>query len=162
MRKILLLLCVSAISFPSLAQEKGENAVQRFGNSLSQWCKDGSFDERSKAISECAGEDGKECRVCDSLMMRFARIQELPSIDNYMLSSYMTGFQAAMRSPQGISVIITDVEPVPPGKLKFDKTSMSDEKRNSLYYISCNVRVSGLINQNCQNLFYVRKGSQTI
>lgn len=162
MRKILLLTCVCAFFSPSFAQEKGKNAVQRFGNSLSQWCKDGSFDERSKAISECAGKDGKECLVYDSLMMRFARIQELPSIEKYQLPSYMTGFQAAMRSSKGISVKITDVEPVPADKLKFDRASMSDEKRNSLYYISCNVSVSGLINQNYQNLFYIRKGSGQI
>lgn len=162
MRKILLLTCVCALSFPALAQEKAKNAVQRFGNSLSQWCKDGSFDERAKAVSECAGKDGKECRVNDSLMMRFARIQELPSIEKYLLPSYMTGFQAAMRSSKGINVGITDIKLVPPDKLKFDRASMSDENRNSLYYISCNMSVSGLINQNYQNLFCVRKGSWQI
>lgn len=162
MRKFLLLTCVCALSFPSLAQEKGRNAVLRFGNSLSQWCKNGSFNERLKAISECAGKDGKECLVYDSLMMKFAEIQELPAIEKYQLPSYMTGFQAAMRSSRGINVSITNIEPVSPDKLKFDRASMTDEKRNSLYYISCNVNVSGLINQNYQNLFCIRKGSGQI
>ena len=162
MKKICLLLLINIMAIPSFAQGKGEKTVKRFGNSLSEWCVNGSFDERAKAVRECAGKDGKECLVYDSLMMRFAKIQELPLIEKYQLSSYMTGFQAAMRSPRGISVSITNVEAISPDKLKFDQASMSDEKRKSLDFITCDVSVSGLINQNCRNLFFIRKGSGQI
>lgn len=161
MKKILLLLLISAWTSASFAQDKGQRAVERFGNSLNEWCKHGLFDEREKAVNECAGKDGKECLVYDSLMLRFAKMLHFPSTEKYQLPSYMTGF-ATLRNADGIRVSISNIRQIPFDRMKFDRSSMSDEKRKSLYYVSCNINVSGSMSCDFEDLFCIRKGSGQI
>lgn len=151
MKKFLLFLCLVLISAVSFAQSKGTEAVKRFGYNLSKWCEEKEFDYRADAIKECAGKNGKECLVYDALMTYFARMQNLPQSDKYMLNSYMTGFQAAMRKGK-INVQISDIRPE--YNVKFENPSDNDEK---FFFVSCNVKVSGAIDYNSRDIFYIRK-----
>lgn len=146
------------------AQGDGTEAVRKFGSILREWSKSNEYELLEDAAKVCAGEEGvrgRGCLVFDSLMIEFERQKNRPiDIRSYRIPHYLQGFQSAMDLGDGISVQILDIKPA--SNVVFDEESMNDEKRNSLYYVWCNVKVSGSMNYNSKDLFCVRKGSGLI
>ncbi len=158
-KKVLFLLMALTCSVSSMAQNKGVNAVKQFGKNLSEWCRSDDYRLNLATIKLCAG-DGWDCLVYDDLMYEFARTQHQEVMKEYRANSYVQGFQTEIDKGQGISVKITNIRPAT--NIHFDEESLADEKRNSLYYISCDVIVSGSMNYTSKDLFCVRKGSGLI
>lgn len=156
-KKVLFLFAVLTFSVNIMAQNKGVNAVRKFGKDLSEWCR--TDDYRLSPIKLCAG-DGWDCLVYNDLMFEFARTQHQEVMKEYRANSYIQGFQTEIDKEQGISVKISNIKPAT--NIQFDEQSLADDKRNSLYYITCDVIVSGSLNYTSSDLFCVRKGSGLI
>lgn len=142
------------------AQNTGETSVKNFGNNLSRWCLENDIDYRNAAAKECAGDDGDDCVVYDSLMMEFERRGNRELLKKYRLSRYFSGFQSAISQGSGINVSIKNIRPLT--NFRFDNTSLGDNKRNSFYFVSGDVNVSGSMNYISRDVFYIRKGSGRI
>jgi hypothetical protein len=153
---LLALLYANAI----IAQNRATEAVTKFGNNISNWCQYTKTEYKKAAISNCAGSNGMECLVYDALMLEFERRKNREPVDDYLLSDYMLGFESAMYEGSGIRVTISNIKEET--NVRFDNASMSDEKRHSLYYVSCDVNVSGAMNFTSKDLFCIRKGSGLI
>lgn len=154
MRKFQLLLLIFPFTFGAFAQNKGVEVVERFGYNLSRWCDGKNTDYRKRFTEECAGKDGNACLVYDSLMNQFVQNKWVPKAgyrNDYYLASYLSGFQTAMRKGD-IKVQITDVKSEE--DVDFDNPS---EKDNRFFFVSCNVKISGAMNYESKDLFYIRK-----
>ena len=160
MKKLFLLALCCMISICVGAQNKGETSVKKFGNNLSKWCQENDISYRKAAAKECAGDEGDECVVYDSLMMEFERRGNRDLMKRYYLARYFSGFQFAISQGNGINVSITNISPLT--NFRFDNASLSDDKRNSFYFVSGDVKVSGSMNYTSHDLFYIRKGSGRI
>lgn len=157
MKKMLLIALCCMISRCVGAQNKGELSVINFGNNLSKWCQKNDIAYRKAAAKECAGEDGDECVVYDSLMMEFERRGNRELIKRYYLNRYFSGFQSANSQGNYINVSITNIRPLT--NFRFDNASLGDDKRNSFYFITGDVEVSGSMDYISRDLFFIRKGS---
>lgn len=142
-----------------IAQKKGVDAVEQFGKNLSEWCRSDHNRFKLEAIKLCAG-DGWDCLVYDDLMFEFVRTQHQEVLKEYWANSYVQGFQTEMDNGKGIAVKISNVRPAT--DIQFDEESLTDEKRKDLYYIWCDIIVSGSMNYTSKDLFCVRKGSGLI
>lgn len=151
---------VSLLSLSCHAQDKGTNAVKRFGNILKEWSQRNDYVFLKTVQNECAGNEGAACRVSDSLMHEFQRKAQLPLEREYFLTQYIAGFHKEMRRSNGINVQITNIRPAT--NIVFDNESMMDEKRNSLYFVSCDINITGSMTFTSNDLFLVRKGSGKI
>ena len=160
MKKLFLIALCSMISICIGAQNKGANSVRNFGSNLSKWCQENDIDYRKAAAKECAGDDGDDCVVYDSLMMEFERRGNRELMKRYYLARYFSGFQSAISQGNGINVSITNIRPLT--NFRFDNTSLGDNKRNSFYFVTGDVKVSGSMNYISNDLFYIRKGSGRI
>lgn len=98
--------------------------------------------------------------VYDALMAEFARRQSWSPDQIFTLPSYMSGFQVAMSNGKQIDVTISNIRPVT--NLQFDKASKYDNKKNSLYFVSGDILVTGDMNFSSKDLFCIRKGSGKI
>lgn len=164
------MLIVFSYSLASMAQDKGVNAVKQLGNIMSNWCRENDMKLLNDAAKLCpsnSGEPGKDCTVSDSLMYEFIRRsgeELLNKYSNYSFRDYMDGFQyemdKAVTRDTEFKVRISNIRPA--SNIQFDNESMTDEKRFSLYYILCDVEVSGSMNYKSKDLFCVRKGSGLI
>ena len=161
MRKIIVfVLLVSLLSLSSQAQDKGTNAVRKFGDILNEWSYRGGYTLLKSVQNVCAGDEGNECRVSDPLILEFERQAQRPLELDYFLANYIADFHEAMRRGNGIKVKISNIQPVT--NVVFDSESMMDEKRKSLYYVSCDINVTGSMNFTSKDLFFIRKGSGKI
>lgn len=153
MRKLQLVLLILPFTFGAFAQNKGVEVVEQFGHNLSRWCDWKNTDYLKKATEKCAGEDGKACLVYDSLMNKFVQNKWVNKAGDwyYMLDSYLRGFRAAMKKGD-IKVQITDVKSEE--YVEFDNPS---DKDNRFFFVSCNVKISGAMNYDSRDLFYIRK-----
>lgn len=159
MRKdLFIILIASFFSHACIAQNRGTEAVSKFGDNISNWCRYTKDEYKKAAIDVSAGERG--CLVYDSLMLEFERRKNREILKNYRLSDYLLAFEQAIYEGTGINVVISNIKEET--NVKFDNASMLDEKRNSLYYVSCNVNVSGVVNFTSKDLFCIRKGSGLI
>ena len=160
MKKLILIALCCMISISVGAQNKGETSVMNFGSNLSKWCKENDIVYRKAAAKECAGDDGNDCVVYDSLMMEFERRGKRDLMKRYYLNRYFSGFQSAISQGNGINVSITNIRPLT--NFRFDNASLGDNKRYSFYYVTGDVIVSGSMNYTSRDLFYIRKGSGRI
>lgn len=161
MRKgLFLVLIASSYTLLGVAQNRAAEVVSRFGRNLGYWCQYTNTDYKKEAIKVCAGDNGIECLVYDALMMEFERRKNRELDVDYLLPSYMSGFETAMYEGNGIRVSISNIREET--NVRFDNASMNDEKRHSLYYVSCDVNVTGAVNFTSKDLFCIRKGSGLI
>ena len=160
LKKFFFMLIALQCSIAGVAQNKGVNAVKQFGETLNEWCRSNDYRFNLAALKCCAGDNGWDCRVSDNLMFEFARVQHTEILKEYYVQSYMQGFQTEMDKGEGIKVKITNIRPAT--NVQFDDESLTDDKRNSFYYIICDVIVSGSMDYTSEDLFYVRKGSGLI
>lgn len=151
MKKLILIALCSMITIYAGAQSKGETTVEKFGKNLTRWCQKNDITYRKAAAKECAGEEGGDCVVYDSLMMVFERRGNRELIKRYYLPRYFSGFQSAITQGNGINVSITNIHPV---EYKTDNPS--------LYLVYGDVKVSGVINYTSSDWFYLRRGSNRI
>lgn len=159
MRKVVLAFSLALFfSHASVAQNRATEAVAKFGNNISNWCRYTKTEYKKAAISVSAGD--RECLVYDALMLEFERRKNRELLENYRLSDYLLAFEKAMYEDAGISVTISNIKEET--NVRFDNASMSDEKRHSLYYVSCDVNVSGVMNFTSKDIFCIRKGSGLI
>ena len=159
------MLIVFSYSLASVAQDRGVNTVKKFGNIMSNWCRDSEHDiellnDAAKLCPSSNTEPGRDCLVSDSLMFEFVRRSGRRPGNDYRIPHYMQGFQTEMDKGSGIIVRLTNIKPAT--NIQFDEESMTDEKRKSLYYIMCDVIVSGSMNYTSKDIFCVRKGSGLI
>lgn len=129
-------------------QTEAEKVVEQFGTFLRLWIETEEFGYRERCIELCAGHDGRECLVNDSLMLKFANMMELPISDTYQLPSYITGFQSAMIQGLINSMQISEIRLV--------------DMTNKHYIVSCNLVVSGKTTFVSRDLFYVRRNTNKI
>ena len=160
MKKFFFIALYCMISICVGAQNKGETSVKNFGGNLSKWCQENDISYRKAAAKECAGDEGDECVVYDSLMMEFERRGNRDLMNRYYLARYFSGFQSAISRGNGINVSITNINPLK--NFRFDNASLRDDKRNSFYFVSGDIKVSGSMNYISRDLFYIRKGSGRI
>lgn len=159
-KKSILFTLVSLLSLSCYAQDKGTNAVRKFGNILNEWSQRGGYTFLKSVQNVCAGDEGNECRVSDPLILEFERQAQRPLEPEYFLANYIADFHEAMRRGNGIKVQISNIKEAT--NIVFDNESMTDEKRKSLYYVSCDINVSGAMNFTSNDLFFIRKGSGKI
>ena len=119
-----------------------ERIVSRFGKLLNLWCSTRDFCYREKIVGLFAGIDGKECLVSDSLMRIFAERRDLPQLQSYMLSSYLNGFDTAMREGE-IRAYLSEIKQV--------------EVNDRFYVVSCTIKILGSTSFESKDLFYIRK-----
>ena len=117
-----------------------EKTVRRFWDNIRLWCETQDSDYRGKAIKEC---DKREFRVCDSLMIQFASQSGLPNADSYMLESYLRIFQSAIREG-AVDIAIVDIKEI--------------ENTKDYSIISCTLHLTGAINTEVRDLFYIKNG----
>lgn len=160
MKRVLLFVLTMFPSIASFAQSRAAEVVSQFGNNISKWCQYANNDYKIAAIRDCAGHNGYECLVYDALMKEFELRKNRVPDDDYLLSDYLLGFESTMYEANGIRVIITNIKEET--EVKFDNESLTDEKRKSLYYVSCDVIVSGAFNFTSRDVFCIRKGSGLI
>lgn len=158
-KKSFFVLLVSLLSLSCYAQDKGTNAVRKFGDILNEWSYRGGYTLLKSVQNVCAGDEGNECRVSDALILEFERQAQRPLELEYFLANYIADFHEAMRRGNGIKVQISNIKPA---NVVFDNESMMDEKRKSLYYVSCDIKVTGSMNFTSNDLFLIRKGSGKI
>lgn len=158
-KKSIFVLLVSLLSLSCYAQDKGTNAVRKFGDILNEWSYRGGYTLLKSVQNVCAGDEGNECRVSDPLILEFERQAQRPLELEYFLANYIADFHEAMRRGDGIKVQISNIKPA---NVVFDNESMMDEKRKSLYYVSCDIKVTGSMNFTSNDLFLIRKGSGKI
>lgn len=158
-KKSIFVLLVSLLSLSCYAQDKGTNAVRKFGDILNEWSYRGGYTLLKSVQNVCAGDEGNECRVSDPLILEFERLAQRPLELDYFLANYIADFHEAMRRGDGIKVQISNIKPA---NVVFDNESMMDEKRKSLYYVSCDIKVTGSMNFTSNDLFLIRKGSGKI
>ncbi len=158
-KKSIFVLLVSLLSLSCYAQDKGTNAVRKFGDILNEWSYRGGYTLLKSVQNVCAGDEGNECRVSDPLILEFERQAQRPLELEYFLANYINDFHEAMRRGDGIKVQISNIKPA---NVVFDNESMMDEKRKSLYYVSCDIKVTGSMNFTSNDLFLIRKGSGKI
>ena len=158
-KKSIFVFLVSLLSLSCYAQDKGTNAVRKFGDILNEWSYRGGYTLLKSVQNVCAGDEGNECRVSDPLILEFERLAQRPLELDYFLANYIADFHEAMRRGDGIKVQISNIKPA---NVVFDNESMMDEKRKSLYYVSCDIKVTGSMNFTSNDLFLIRKGSGKI
>ena len=158
-KKSIFVLLVSLLSLSCYAQDKGTNAVRKFGDILNEWSYRGGYTLLKSVQNVCAGDEGNECRVSDPLILEFERLAQRPLELDYFLANYIADFHEAMRRGDGIKVQISNIKPA---NVVFDNESMMDEKRKSLYYVSCDIKVTGSMNFTSNDLFLIRKGSKKL
>ena len=159
-KKSVFVLLVSLLSLSCHAQDKGTDAVRKFGDILNEWSYRRGYTLLKSVQNVCAGDEGNECRVSDPLILEFERQAQRPLELDYFLANYIADFHEAMRRGNGIKVQISNIKPVT--NIVFDSESMMDEKRKSLYYVSCDINVTGSMNFTSNDLFFIRKGSGKI
>lgn len=156
MKKVLLFLLTFSSSLVCLAQGRPAEVVSDFGDNIRIWCQYSNDAYKARAINNCA----LGCLVYDALMKEFERRKNRVPDEDYLLSDYLLGFESAMYEANGITVSISNIREET--NVKFDNVSMSDEKRKSLHYVSCDINVSGAINFTSRDVFCIRKGSGLI
>ena len=130
-----------------VSHSEDEEIVCRFGNLLQLWCETKDLYYREKMIELCAGKEGKECLVNDSLMNHFAGLLGLPLVQSYTLRSYLVGFQNIMHEGK-IKVSISDIKQV--------------DNNGKFYVVSCTIKINSPKSFESKDLFYIRKKSLEI
>lgn len=118
-----------------------EKVVCRFGSLLKLWLETEDVYYRELIPELFAGKEGKDCRVCDSLMTRFALLN-YPLSNSYTLSSYLNGFWK-IKEEGKINVSVSDIKQV--------------ELNDKFHVVSCTIKVDGVMSFESKDLFYIRK-----
>lgn len=109
-------------------------------DNLSLYSKTSDIEKITKAEEEC---HPSACRVRDILMIQYAKQENYPLSQSYMLDSYLIMFENAVaNSPVEIS--IGDIEEI--------------YNQENLCIVSCHIKITGTINAEFTDLFHVKKG----
>lgn len=165
MRKIAISIICMFCGLAASGQSVEEGVVRQFGNNLRDWCKTENFDYRERAQKLCLDR----CRVIDEIMKHFVSESpdpELRKLKDYKIESYLNGFQKLM-DRGAISINITNIKLIERNEGSYKATgsySLSKQEKLAKNYVifSCNVVVSGVINHNIQDTYYVEKGRGAI
>lgn len=152
--KIILSICCLLLGVSAFAQKLEERVVQQFGSSLQGWCSTKDTDYRMRAQLLCT----EACRVEDKIMHDFTSQNNL-NLRNFVIQSYLNGFEMALDNGN-ISIELRNIESVSPTKWAIDKSSTREKEKFTENYaiFKCNVIVSGVLNYDIQDTYYVSKG----
>ncbi len=131
-----------------------ENIVRQFGYNLRDWCSTKDTDYRMRAQMLCT----EACRVEDKIMRDFTSTSNL-NIRNFVIQSYLNGFEAALDNGS-ITIEMKEIESISPIEWALDKsTAQKKEKLTEDYAIfKCNIVVNGILNYDINDTYYVSKG----
>lgn len=154
MKKLYLLLFALCHIAASYAQYEDMGTVQLFGEHLQQWCSTNNIIYRSKIQDICLSG----CRVKDNIMMDFARNSGL-NINDYVVPNYLNGFESAMEKGT-VNVNVSNIRIITSDLQSYStKNSVQEKKRaKEIITIACDIKISGVLEYNIKDLFYVKKG----
>lgn len=159
MNRTLLFIILLAGYVEAFCITDSEMIVQRFGNSMTQWCSTKNVDYRKAALQNCHTKDGnpkKECMVIDYLMKVEAQKRSL-SNKHYVIKNYLNVFQDAFKlgnvSFQMYNIKETSYESIQITNYSSKNASLA----KSCTYVACDIDVSGVLNYNLKNLFIISK-----
>lgn len=137
-------------------QTGAEDIVYNFGNNLKTWCTTQNVIYRSKAQAQCTSA----CRVKDKIIEDYA-IRKGLDIKNYVISSYLNCFEAAMTKGT-INIVFSNVKTVSKNNTVVSSYSGShtgaEKQMSEFEFISSEINVSGVLNYNIKNLYYISNG----
>lgn len=125
----------------------GESVVGRFCNVLKLWWETGDRDYQKKASKECAGKNGKKCEISDRLSLQLAKNNILPQDSSYNLRIFWKGLET-IRKKKEVKLDFSNIK----------QTGSCDE----FDVISCSICLSGGMDLQSEDIFYVRKKDSKI
>lgn len=149
MRRIVLIYFILCSLF-SVGQTYQERPVINFGNNLGKWLETNDIDYRFSAEAQC----DKGCRVDDKIMNDFARSSDV-LIKNYVVSTYMNGFQTSL-DRGNLTFRLLNVKTLNPSEITLVNGKKYDKVSEQITAVVGHVMVSGSINYDIENLFLVR------
>lgn len=153
MRKLYLLFLVF-IHVTAYGQYGDMEAVRQFSENLQLWCSTSNIKYRPKIQDKCLDD----CRVINDIMVDFARSNGL-SIKDYVVPNYLNGFQKAM--DKGTVVVnVSNVRIITSDQQSYTYGSVKKDQKLAKGYttIACDIKVSGVLNYDIKDLFYLQKG----
>lgn len=139
-------------------QSVEENVVRQFVNNLRDWCSTNDTDYRRRAQNQCTDA----CRVKDKIMEDFATNSGLEMKD-YVVPNYLNGFENALAEGT-ISIHASNVRTISFFEqsygMSYNSSFVNEERKNSKNFVTvaCDILISGVINYNIKDLFYIKKG----
>ncbi len=158
MRKTILYFYVAFLSFaviPAIAQDYSSNQVSQFANCLSKWTATHRAEYRFEAEDLCNGS--KKAIVNDefSHILRRKTNPNAPLQKSYELQTYLNNIEKQVNQGN-INITYRDIKNVAKNEITFEsKISEKDLKLTEFY--TCKIRVTGTIQHESNELFYVYK-----
>ncbi|MBQ3691009.1 MAG: WG repeat-containing protein [Bacteroidales bacterium] len=149
MKKLLALFIAICASLCANANPNADavDVVRRFGNELSQWCRDGKSASHLDAIeSLTSGEDN--CYISDKFTEYFQYDES--GDGSKLLSSFLTAFKKNIK--KGMYFSLSNI------RIATDYDDVKGKKDTPPVYVQADVEYSGSLNLKSTNIFYVRKG----
>jgi hypothetical protein len=139
----LLIILVLTLTSVVAAETSPESVVALFGKEMSEWCKTGDISHRENIEALCDGV--KKCRVEDKIHADYQSTKGLTGYETFVLDSYLNMFQTFMSDKISFSISNIQIE---------EQDEMSEGQK--LSFITANIKLSGIVNQEVKDLFLVR------
>lgn len=139
------------------AQSTPDKIVNRFGDSLTEWCKT-KDDHTYRTQLNTLVQGAVSCRVDDGIMKLFVEADETGFLSpgTADIDSYLNGFAHAIsdnvKYKHDLAVWRTDMK---------EPTAFNDKSEAPLNFVSMYINVDGAINYSGTDLFFVRGGQIT-
>ncbi len=150
MLKRTILLSIIALGWTACVSAQDTYVVRQFGNILSNWASNqNTFSALESLENLCCKKPA--IRIGDNIMASLASKNGLASSKDYTWDNYITCMQKEI--DKGITVSMSDVEPVPTNLIPSDY-----QGRKELRFVSGRIKLSGASNYDGNDLFVLVNG----
>lgn len=151
MTKRIILLVLLGCFVLGIHAQKNEFAVRSFGANMQSWGQTSKLEYQKNLQKLCDG--AKSVRVCDEIVESLApKNGYIGNGGSYFLETYLNCLIKEIK--KGIHIQYSNFKTV-----NVDETTVYDTR--GLELIACNIVISGAVNYNVKDLFYVRNGKIT-
>lgn len=148
MTKRLMIILLLGFFALGIQAQKGEYAVRNFGANMQSWGQTSKLEYQKKLQKLCDG--AKSVRVCDEIVESLApKNGYAVNGSSYFLETYLNCLIKEIK--KGIHIQYSNFKTINVGE-----TTVYDTR--GLELIACNIVISGAVNYNVKDLFYVRNG----
>lgn len=144
--RIILTIVLLSVVLPAKVKASSEDIVRNFGENMQSWAQTGSLKYHKTLKRLCTGKI--KVWVYNDFSSYLFKKYDYPE-GSKDLESYLNCLEKEISS--GINIRFSDFKKVPSYELSVDNT-------NGYEFIACDITVSGSINHNSKDLFYVYNG----
>lgn len=145
------ILCLAAV--PAMADDYSTNYVSMFADNITKWTTTSNAEYRFSVEDMC---DGKvKARVTDELSRILAKKAnpQAPVQSSYEMETYLNNIGKQV-GDNGIRISYTNFKRVDPKNISVGN-KVADKYIKNTQYVSCNIKVTGSVQHEAEELFYV-------